>query len=87
MDIDAQGAEHGMLRSLMPWLAQLPVQRLHVSTHARWIHRDIRRWLLDAGWVLLADSQAKSGGMTGRSGGFSSEKRGSLMGFRSFDVW
>ncbi|CAK9109374.1 unnamed protein product [Durusdinium trenchii] len=60
VDIDAQGAEHGMLRSLMPWLAQLPVQRLHVSTHARWIHRDIRRWLLDAGWVLLADSQALS---------------------------
>ncbi|CAJ1444492.1 unnamed protein product [Effrenium voratum] len=59
VDIDAQGAEHGMLRGMAGWLAQ-QVRRLHVSTHTRWIHRDLLRWLREAGWVILAEFQVLS---------------------------
>ena len=55
VDIDAQGAERGLLQGLAGWLAGR-VHRLHVSTHTRSIHKEIRRWLLDAGWTILAES-------------------------------
>ena len=38
VDIDAQGAEHGMLRDMAQWLASR-VGRLHVSTHRRLCHQ------------------------------------------------
>ena len=56
LDIDAQGAEHGLLSlGNAGWLADR-VRRLHVSTHTRKIHKDIRKWLKDAGWTILVDS-------------------------------
>ena len=55
VDIDAQGAEHGLLQGLTSWLAQR-VRRLHVSTHTRRIHANIRHWLAEGGWTILAEN-------------------------------
>ena len=49
LDMDAQGYEHPLLKGLVPWLLGR-VRRLHISTHERWIHRDILGWLKEAGW-------------------------------------
>ena len=38
-----------MLRGMAGWLAQ-QVRRLHVSTHTRWIHRDLLRPAADGEW-------------------------------------
>jgi len=60
LDIDAQGYEYHMLCcGMISWLARR-VERLHVSTHSRAIHRRIVEWLTTENWTILADSIGSS---------------------------
>ncbi|CAK9059502.1 unnamed protein product [Durusdinium trenchii] len=54
VDIDTDEAELGMLRGLAEHLPKR-VRRLHVSTHTRFIHGNVKSWLQAAGWTFATD--------------------------------